>query len=274
MNTFLRNTISKLHNTVAPPVTAIWDALAKRLQSIRDTASLLYNRMMENMGYGRERLKDIVEKEAEEEKAAACKEEEAKKQRQGPTALLAPEYLKTQKSWNDAVRSNPCILRYVPDFFKTQEMYERAVEKDPQQLKDVPDHFKMEKMCERAIEKNSWCLKYVSGHLQVEKMCIKSIKKEAEALELVLDQFKTGEMCKRAIETDLYTLVFCPDWFVTQEQIKSWYDGDYDDETPEWYEGYQKRKAPKAKIKEELLPIAWHPSRWWDWCIPEDEKKK
>ena len=66
MNTFLRNTISKLHNTVAAPVTATWDALAKRLQSIRDTASLLYNRMMENMGYGRERLKDIVEKEAEE----------------------------------------------------------------------------------------------------------------------------------------------------------------------------------------------------------------
>ena len=40
---------------------------AERLQSIRDTASLLYNRIMENMGYGQERLKDIVEKEAEEE---------------------------------------------------------------------------------------------------------------------------------------------------------------------------------------------------------------
>ena len=33
-----------------------------------ETSSLLYNRMMENMGYGlQERLKDIVEKEAEEE---------------------------------------------------------------------------------------------------------------------------------------------------------------------------------------------------------------
>ena len=20
------------------------------------------------------------------------------------------------------------------------------------------------------------------------------------------------------------------------------------------------------------MPITWHPSRWWDWCIPEDEK--
>ena len=47
------------------------DALAEKLQSARDTASLLYNRMIENMGYGRERLKDIVEKEAEEEPAVA-----------------------------------------------------------------------------------------------------------------------------------------------------------------------------------------------------------
>ena len=36
----------------------------------------------------------------------------------------------------------------------------------------------------------------------------------------------------------------------------------------------KKRKAQKAKIKEELLPIAWHPLRWWDWCVPEDEKRE
>ena len=87
MNTFLRKTVSKLYNAVSAPVTALRDALAERLQSVRDTAPLLYNRMMENMGYGRERLKDIVEKEAEEEKPATTKEEqEAKDQQQGPTA--------------------------------------------------------------------------------------------------------------------------------------------------------------------------------------------
>ena len=36
----------------------------------------------------------------------------------------------------------------------------------------------------------------------------------------------------------------------------------------------KKRRAQKAKIKEELMPIAWHTSRWWDWCVPEDEKKR
>ena len=78
MSTFLRNTFSKLCNAVSAPVAAIRDALAERLQSVRDTTSLLYNRMMENMGYGQqERLKDIVVKEAEEEEQpAATKEEE------------------------------------------------------------------------------------------------------------------------------------------------------------------------------------------------------
>ena len=56
-------------------MTATRDALAERLQSVRDTASLLYNRMMENMGYRRERLKDIVEKEAEEEEQQQEKED-------------------------------------------------------------------------------------------------------------------------------------------------------------------------------------------------------
>ena len=84
MNLSLRNTISKLYNAVSAPVASTRDALAERLQSVRDTASLLYNRMMEFMGYGQERLKDIVEKEAEEEKPAAAKEEEeeSKEQRQ------------------------------------------------------------------------------------------------------------------------------------------------------------------------------------------------
>ena len=77
MSTILRNTISKLYSAVSAPVTATRDALVERLQSVHDTASLLYNRMMENMGYGQqERLKDIEEKEAEEEQPGAVKEEE------------------------------------------------------------------------------------------------------------------------------------------------------------------------------------------------------
>ena len=42
----------------------------------------------------------------------------------------------------------------------------------------------------------------------------------------------------------------------------------------EWYKGYKKRMAQKANIKEELLPIAWHPDHVMDWCVSEDEKKE
>ena len=64
-----------------------------------------------------------------------------------------------------------------------------------------------------------------------------------------------------------------PDWLVTQEMCN-----EVVKKSPEvvlrWYKGYEQRKAQKAKIKEELMPVAWHPDRWWDWCVPEHEKKE
>ena len=39
-------------------------------------------------------------------------------------------------------------------------------------------------------------------------------------------------------------------------------------------ESHQKRKAQKPQIKKELMHIAWHPSRWRDWCMSEDEKRE
>ena len=46
---------------------ATLDALTEILQSGSETSSLLYNRMVEDIGYRQETLKDIVEKEAEEQ---------------------------------------------------------------------------------------------------------------------------------------------------------------------------------------------------------------
>ena len=96
MGTFLRNTISKLYNAVSAPVAATRDALAERLQSVLETASLLYNRMMENMGYGRERLKDIVEKEAEEVKGQQQEEEVPAKELKSNNKML--NMIRFQKS--------------------------------------------------------------------------------------------------------------------------------------------------------------------------------
>ena len=95
---------------------------------------------------------------------------------------------------------------------------------------------------------------------------------EENLLELVPDQYKTQEMCNEAVQSFPWALEHVPDQFVTQkmcnEAVKKspcalW-----------WYKGYEQRKAQKAKIKEELMPVAWHPDRWWNWCVPEHEKKE
>ena len=61
-----------------------------------------------------------------------------------------------------------------------------------------------------------------------------------------------------------------------------WYDDYYDDVVGHWddddedksfgqYDAYKKRCAQKTLIKDGVLPISWHPSRYWYWCMSEDE---
>ena len=86
---------------------------------------------------------------------------------------------------------------------------------------------------------------------------------------------------------DSSSLQYVLDWFVTRKWIDMSYDDYYDDDdhhwddddndeekSSEWYDGCEACKAQKASIKEELMPIAWHPSRYWDWCMSEDEKRE
>ena len=66
MTSYLRNAITALYNTVSAPVAATRDALAERLQSVRETASWLYNKTKERLGFG-EALRATVEDTAREE---------------------------------------------------------------------------------------------------------------------------------------------------------------------------------------------------------------
>ena len=68
-------------------------------------------------------------------------------------------------------------------------------------------------------------------------------------------------MCNEAVEKSPEFLRIVPDWFVTLQEM--WYEEfDDDDVLISWRDAYIKRKAQKAKIKEELMPAAWHPDRW------------
>ena len=37
---------------------------------------------------------------------------------------------------------------------------------------------------------------------------------------------------------------------------------------------FEKRKELKKELSEELMLVAWHSNRWWDWCISEEKKKE
>ena len=37
-----------------------------------------------------------------------------------------------------------------------------------------------------------------------------------------------------------------------------------------WCFEYKKRKAFKKELSEELMRVAWHTTKCWDWCVPED----
>ena len=90
MNSFFRNTISKLYNAVSAPVAATRNGLSERMQSLHETASLLYNRMM---GEYRVRTREIERHRTKRRK----QKKKAKEQQQKPEAAKEKEEVKDQE---------------------------------------------------------------------------------------------------------------------------------------------------------------------------------
>ena len=132
-------------------------------------------------------------------------------------------------------------------------------------------------MCNKAMQIEPYSLAFVPDYLKTQEMCDKAVETEPFILWHIPDNLKMQRMCIRAVGAGLGLLEYVPDWLVAPGQIDLWHNDDYwhdNDKLIKWYEGYKKRKAQKAQIKKELLPIAWHPSRYWDWCMSEDEKRR
>ena len=60
-------------------------------------------------------------------------------------------------------------------------------------------------------------------------------------------------------------------------------DNNFDEDDPEtinhvklmaWCNRFKQHKACKNVIRKELMPVAWHPTKWWNWSISENEKKE
>ena len=41
-----------------------------------------------------------------------------------------------------------------------------------------------------------------------------------------------------------------------------------------WHSKFEKSKALIKELNEELMPVAWHPKRMWNFCMWEDETKE
>ena len=122
------------------------------------------------------------------------------------------------------------------------------------------------------MRREPYNLLYVPDYIITQEMCEEATRVRPAVFFLIPDCFKTQEMCIRAVKVDPWQLIDVPDWFVIQQEM--WYeDFDDDDVLIKWYHGYQKRKAQKASIKEELLVITWYPDRMMDRCLLEDEKR-
>ena len=41
-----------------------------------------------------------------------------------------------------------------------------------------------------------------------------------------------------------------------------------------WRNRFKQRKACKKDIYKGLLSVVSHPTRWWDWCMPQNKKQE
>ena len=153
-----------------------------------------------------------------------------------------------------AVDEFPGYFRSVPDKFKTQKMCEKAFDEYPElderedmSLYFIPNKFKTQEICEKALGKYPQDFQYVPYHHISPEMCDKAADKNPLILGYVQKMIENGGNSCCKISNGVFHALF---------------------------NAYKERKAQKAQIKAELLPITWHPDRVIDWCFDEDGKKR
>ena len=106
----------------------------------------------------------------------------------------------------------------------------------------------------------------IPDHLKTQKMCIKVVGVDPSFLQLVPDHFKMQGICDKAVRDDSCSLqsvpAVCSLWHDDYNDDDGGHWDDDEDKFFDWYGGYKKLKAQRAKIKKELMPITWHPSRY------------
>ena len=136
-------------------------------------------------------------------------------------------------------------------------MCNKAVCIDPYILKFVPDPFKMQGICNKAVSREPYTLRYVSAHLKTHEMCNK-------AVHIIFPyQYKTKGICNKAVR------------LITLRHKGCAHESFYDHfKTEDICACSHVVENKNVFFKEEFMPIAWDPSRYWDWCVSNNEKQE
>ena len=141
------------------------------------------------------------------------------------------------------------MLKYCLNRYKTQEMCNEAVDDFLPTLKFVPDWFFTNKMITKKKLHNA---SFAEDNI----LCFDEDSANAT--------FSSGEM--GILSVDLNNIYL--------DDVN--FDYEYDSETIihvkliAWGNRFKQRKTFKKEPSKELMPVVWHPTRWWDWCMPED----
>ena len=125
-------------------------------------------------------------------------------------------------------------------------------------------------------------------------MCDEAVDDSLAALKFIPDWFVASKMIKKlfialyADQTIIYftensgdVIFSCYEMGILSIDLNSINldDSNYDEDDLEiiihvrflaWHSKFVKRKALKKELNEELVLIAWHPRKWWNFCMSED----
>ena len=119
--------------------------------------------------------------------------------------------------------------------------------------------------CDKAVEDFLPSLKFISDWFSTSKM-IKKLHNALIADDILFFDEDSGNVAFPSDEMGILS--------VDLNNINL-NDANVDEDYPEsiihvkpmaWRNRYKQRKSCKKDISQELMPVAWHPARWWDWC--------
>ena len=149
-------------------------------------------------------------------------------------------------------------------------------------------------MCDRVVSEDRFLIVYCPNKYETQRMCDEAVDDFLAALKFIPDRFVASKMFKKLL-TVLYAddnilyfnedsgnVIFsCNEMGILNIDLNN--DTNYNEDDPEtiihikllaWLIKFEKRKPLKKELNEELMLVAWHPRKWWNFCMSEDEKKE